>query len=314
MVGHTRNFLQFFRDEIGQSVRQSVTLSEYANFRIGGKADYFFCATSVSTLKRAVTLARECSLPFYIIGGGYNLLFDDQGFRGLIVKNCIQGIERLQKDRVRVFSGTALPDFMQYCVEKYLGGLEFLAGIPGTVGGAVFGNAGAFDGEIGDHVVEARIFDECGDVQDVDREYFAFDYRDSFLKKTRDIVLNVTLHLEERERNKIRAVIDEILEKRKMKHPPWNIACAGSFFRNPVLPDGRKIPAAQLLEQVGAKGLVVGNAAVYEGHANFIINRGGATSKDVCQLAAELKKRVRSEFGVELQEEVILVPANPREF
>ena len=155
--------------------------------------------------------------------------------------------------------------------------------------------------------------DEHGGEQEVDKEYFSFDYRSSLLKTNRDVVLNVALCMEKREGNKIRATIDEILEKRKRKHPPWNIACAGSFFQNPVLPDGRKVPAAQLLDQVGAKGLAVGNAVVYEDHANFIINRGGATSKDVCQLAAELKERVRSEFGVALQEEVIFVPANPRE-
>jgi len=313
MAGHTQDFLQFFQNEVGKSVQQSVSLSEYANFRIGGKADYFFAASSVPELERAVTVAKECSLPYFIIGGGYNLLFDDQGFRGLIIKNRIQGIERTQKDRIRFFSGTALPDIIQYCMEKNLGGIEFLAGIPGTVGGAVFGNAGAFDGEIGDHVVEALVFDEHDSEQEVDREYFAFEYRNSLLKTKRDVVLNVTLSLEEREGIRIKATIDEILEKRKKKHPPWSIACAGSFFQNPVLPDGRKIPAAQLLDQVGAKSLAVGNAAVYEDHANFIINRGGATSKDVCQLAAELKRRVRSEFGVYLQEEVILVPANPRE-
>lgn len=312
MAAHTKDFLQFFLDEVGKHVQQSVSLSEHANFRIGGKADYFFCASSVSELEKAVALAKECSLPYYVIGGGYNLLFDDQGFRGLIIKNDVQGFERMDKDRVLVFSGTTLQDFIQYCVEEKLGGIEFLAGIPGTVGGAVFGNAGAFDGEIGDYVVGASIFDERGNEQEVDREYFGFDYRNSILKKQKDIVLNVTLSLEERERNKIKAAIDEILEKRKKKHPPWDIACAGSFFQNPILPDGRKVPAAQLLDQVGAKGLRVGNAAVYEDHANFIINRGGATSEEVCRLAAELKIRVKNEFGVELREEVILVPVNPR--
>jgi UDP-N-acetylmuramate dehydrogenase len=267
----------------------------------------------VIELKKAVTLAKECSLPFYIIGGGYNLLFDDQGFRGLIVKNDIKGLERMGKDRVRVFSGTTLPDFIQFCVEESLGGIEFLAGIPGTVGGAVFGNAGAFDGEIGDHIAGAFILDELGNEKEVGNEFFAFDYRDSILKKRRDIVLNVTLRLEELGRNKIETTIDDILEMRKKKHPPWDVACAGSFFQNPVLPDGRKVPAAQLLDQVGAKGLTVGRAAVYEDHANFIINRGGATSEEVCRLAAELKKRVKNEFGVELREEVILVPVNPRE-
>jgi UDP-N-acetylmuramate dehydrogenase len=312
MAAHTRDFLQFFKDEVGKPVQQSVPLSEYAHFRIGGKADYFFCASSIPELEKAVTVARECSLPFYIIGGGYNLLFDDQGFRGLIIKNDIRGIERMDKNRVRVFSGTALPDSVQYCLDQGLGGIEFLAGIPGTVGGAVFGNAGAFDGEIGDRVDGAFIFDEEGVEEDVDRDYFAFDYRTSILKKQRDILLHVTLFLEERGKLEIKITIDDILERRIKKHPSWDIACAGSFFQNPVLPDGRKVPAAQLLDQVGAKGLKAGNAAVYEDHANFIINRGGATSSDVCRLAAELKRRVKNEFGVDLQEEVIVVPANLR--
>jgi UDP-N-acetylmuramate dehydrogenase len=313
MAAHTTDFLQFFRDEVGKPVQQSVSLSEHANFRIGGKADYFFSALSVPELEKAVTLAKKCSLPFYVIGGGYNLLFDDRGFRGLIIKNSICGIERMDKSRVRVFSGTALPDVIRYCVKEDLSGIEFLAGIPGTVGGAVFGNAGAFDGEIGDRITGAVVFDEQGEEEQVDREYFAFDYRNSILKNQRDIVLDVTLSLEEGERNMIKTTIDEILEKRKKKHPSWDIACAGSFFQNPVLPDGRKVPAAQLLDQVGAKGLTVGRAAVYEDHANFVINRGGATSEEVCRLAAELKRRVRNEFGVELWEEVIFVPANPRE-
>jgi UDP-N-acetylmuramate dehydrogenase len=312
MTGLRQNFLQFFQQEVGKSVKQSVLLAEHTNFRIGGKADYFFYASSVSELERAVTLARECSLPYYVIGGGYNILFDDLGFRGLVIKNGFQGIVRTQKDRVRVSSGSALPDFMQYCVEQSLGGIEFLAGIPGTLGGAVFGNAGAFDGEIGDHVVEGLIFDEHGDEQAVDEEYFAFEYRSSCLKEKRDIVLTISLSLEERNKSKITAAIEEILEKRKTKHPPWDVACAGSFFKNPILPDGRKVPAGQLLDQVGAKGLSVGNAAVYENHANFIINRGGATAAEVRQLAEKLKERVENEFGIKLQEEVIFVPANPR--
>jgi len=312
MGGHAKDFLQFFREEVGKPLKQAVLLADFAHFQIGGKADYFFSASSVFELERAVALARECSLPYYIIGGGYNILFDDMGFRGLVIKNDIQGMVRTAKDKVRVSSGSALPDFVHYCVEQGLGRLEFLAGIPGTVGGAVCGNAGAFDGEIGDHVEEALIFDEQGGEQEVDREYFVFGYRSSRLKTTRDVLLDVSFSLEESERNKITSTIEEILDKRKKKHPPWDIACAGSFFQNPILPDGRKVPAAQLLEQVGAKGLAVGNAAVYEDHANFIINKGGATAKEVCQLAAELKKRVKNEFGVDLREEVICLPANPR--
>ena len=309
MIGRAADFARMFRDAVGKPLELAVWLSAHSHFRIGGKADYFFSASSVAEIERAVVLARECAVPCYVIGGGYNLLFHDEGFRGLILKNCVKGLERKDKCEIAVFSGTDLMELLQFCCEQNLGGVEYLAGIPGTVGGAVFGNAGAFDQDIGSHVVSATLFDEQGHEKKVERGYFDFDYRSTRLRQKHEFVLSVTLWAEERNKDRIKAAMDEILEKRKKKHPPWHVACAGSFFRNPVLPDGRKVPAAQLLDRVGAKELSVGNAAVYEGHANFLINRGNATSADVCQLAQELKRRVKQEFAVELQEEVIIVPA-----
>jgi UDP-N-acetylmuramate dehydrogenase len=306
-----RDFPQAFQETVGKPLELSVPLSEHSHFRIGGNTDYFFCARSVQELRKALVMARNFSLYCYVMGGGFNLLFEDEGFRGLVVKNGVEGIEQKDKGLIQCASGSTLKDLLEYCTARELGGLEFLAGIPGTLGGAVCGNAGAFDEEIGERVVEAILFDEKDKEVRRDNEYFSFDYRYSVLKDSHEVVLAVVLQVEQRTKSLIEAKIEDILERRKKKHPPWDVACAGSFFQNPVSPEGIKVAAAHLLDRVGAKGLSKGDAAVYEGHANFIINRGNASAKDVVELASELKKRVKEEFGVQLKEEVIRVPATP---
>ncbi|MGD9346099.1 MAG: UDP-N-acetylmuramate dehydrogenase [Candidatus Aminicenantes bacterium] len=311
MESGKRNFPEVFQRTLGRSLDFSVCLADYSHFRIGGDTDYFFCARSADDLKKAITLAREFSVYHIIMGGGYNLLFEDEGFRGLVIKNKVNFIERQDLGRVRCASGAKLKDVLEWCTTKDLGGLEFMAGIPGTLGGAVYGNAGAFDEEIGDHVVEAVLYDESSREVRKQRDYFSFDYRYSSLKENAVVLLEVILQVEERERSRVEATITGFLEQRKTRHPPWDVACAGSFFQNPVFPDGRKVAAAKLLDRIGAKGSREGDAMVYEGHANFIINGGNATSKDVLRLASELKRRVREEFGIDLKEEVIHVPATP---
>lgn len=305
------DFPSLFFKALGKPLKKSVLLRNNSNFKIGGKADYFFEAFSKPELVNAVRIARECGLPYYVIGGGYNVLFDDEGFHGLIIKNEVKGLSRLGlKEEIEVFSGTPLKDLVQFCLKDGLSGFEFLAGIPGTVGGAVFGNAGAFRKSIGNFLKRALLLNERGEEMRVEKEYFAFHYRHSFLKKKHDLVLKVVFALKEGNRQIIKMKIEENLEKRRKKHPPQDIACAGSYFKNPILPDGSKVAAAYLLDQVGARGLKVGRATVYPAHANFIINLGGASSHDVLSLAKELKKRVKVKYGIKLEEEVFFLPAN----
>jgi UDP-N-acetylmuramate dehydrogenase len=306
-----RDFPELFQNTVGRPLNLSVRLSDYCHFKIGGEADYFFCARSVRDLKKAITLARKSSMYHTIIGGGYNLLFEDEGFRGLVIKNKVEEVERQDKGLIRCASGNSLKDVLEWCAENELGGLEFMAGIPGTVGGAIYGNAGAFDEEIGDRVVEAVLYDEADREVRKHRKYFSFDYRYSALKTRSDVVLEVVLQIEERKRSRIEANIADYMQRRKKRHPPWDVACAGSFFQNPVFPDGKKVPAAKLLDRIGAKGLREGDAMVYKGHANFIINCGNASAKDVLLLAFELKRRVKEEYDIDLKEEVIHVPAAP---
>ena len=302
-------FEEMFAKTLGKSLQRMVSLQDYANFKVGGHADHFFAAASLHELVQAVRLAREHEMPYYIIGGGFNLLFDDDGFRGLIIKNCVEGIRTKGTTEIDVFSGTPIRDLVAFCVANTLEGFEFLAGIPGTAGGAVFGNAGAFDRDIGNFLTEALILDKKGEQVVVERGYFAFGYRQSRLRTNRDILLKATFLLQKGVQQDIEEKIAENLIKREKKHPPREVACAGSYFKNPVLPDGKRIPAAYFLDRVGAKSMSVGGAAVFSEHANFIINKQEATSEDILCLARELKNRVKKEFGIDLEEEVIYLPA-----
>jgi UDP-N-acetylmuramate dehydrogenase len=311
MISDKLNFSERFEKVIGKPLEKFVPLKEHAHFKIGGKADYFFIASSLSEFVQVVRFAKGLGVPYSVIGGGYNLLFDDDGFQGLIIKNQVRGIRRKSEGELEAFSGTRLSDLLLFCVQNALKGFEFLAGIPGTIGGAVFGNAGAFDQAIGDFLMEALILDKNGEQVEVDGDYFGFDYRRSRLRASRELLLKAVFALDAGTREEIVAKIDENLEKRKSKHPPWNVACAGSYFKNPVLPDKKRVPAAYLLDQVGAKSLAVGGAAVFSQHANFIVNLKDATAQDVLSLARELKDRVKKTFGVELEEEVIFLPSKP---
>ncbi len=302
-------FIEQFSKTLGKGLEQSVFLREHSHFKVGGPADYFFSASTVEELVQAVRLSKAHSVSFYILGGGYNLLFDDEGFRGLIIKNSVHGIEKKSATEVKSYSGTKIRELLRFCVANALEGLEFLAGIPGTVGGAVFGNAGAFDRAIGSFLTAALVLDNKGEKTQVDRDYFDFDYRRSRLRTNKDLLLHATFSLQKGVPRDIKDKIAKNLAKREKKHPPEYVACAGSYFKNPLLAEGKRVPAAYFLEQVGAKELSVGGAAVFSGHSNFIINKQGATAKDILSLANELKNRVKRKFAIDLEEEVIYLPA-----
>ncbi len=310
VAGSKPSFPRIFEKALGRPVESSVSLREHSNFRIGGEADFFFTPRSAFELQTSLKIARTERLPFYVIGAGTNILFDDQGFRGLIIKSEVRGIEIGREGKVEVYSGTSLAELVELAQAEGLTGLEFAAGIPGTVGGAIFGNAGAFGRCIGDVLEGAVLVGDEGLEIGVDRAYFEFAYRHSSLKKKHLTLLKATLHLGRGDRERIRAEVEENLERRRSRHPPIKTAYAGSYFKNPVLANGVRTSAGFLLEKVGAKEMRVGQAAVYPGHANFIVNLGQAKASDVLELARQLKERVKAEFGVELEEEVIYLPAN----
>jgi UDP-N-acetylmuramate dehydrogenase len=198
---------------------------------------------------------------------------------------------------------------VDYALANGLEGLEFMAGIPGTVGGAVSGNAGAFGQCLGDFLEEAVLLSRRGEEVRVSRDHFEFGYRHSKLKIDHDILLEATFRLRPGDREVIRAKIAGNLAVRTKRHPAPDTAYAGSYFKNPPLAEGKKTAAGYLLEQVGAKELKIGGAAVFPGHCNLLINADNATARDVLALAAELKDRVKAKFGIVLEEEVIFLPS-----
>lgn len=299
-----------FERTLGKPLRQDVPLREHSSFCIGGRARYFFEARDLAEITAAIGLCRSLFLPYYLVGSATNILFDDAGFKGLIIRNACATITLGPGGEVEALSGARLSSVVEFAARAGLGGMEFLAGIPGTVGGAVFGNAGAFGRSIGNILKTAVLFDTQGGEITVPADYFRFSYRRSRLRDEHLTLLRAVFMLEPGNEADIRARISENLDQRRKNHPPWNTACAGCYFKNPVLKDGSKVSAGKVLEEAGAKSLRSGGAAVSSYHSNFIVNEGQATAEDVLKLAAELKKRVRERTGYELEEEVIYLPAD----
>jgi UDP-N-acetylmuramate dehydrogenase len=311
MIRPAVSLSRLFREALDRPLQRGISLRRHSTFRVGGRADFFFAARTSKELTSCLEFVHERSLPYYVIGAGTNMLFDDEGYRGLILKNETGGIRRLDTSgRVEILAGTPLADLVSFALDEGWTGLEFAAGIPGTVGGAVYGNAGAWGFAIGQLVLEAVLLDGRGRELKVRRNYFEFGYRDSILKKRHLTLLKVVLRLRKSDKGRIRMKMEESLAKRKSPCPSSKMAYAGSFFKNPFLPDGTKVAAGRLLEKVGAKKLSKGGAAVYPGHANFLLNRGGATSADIRGLARTIKMRVKKEFGITLEEEVVYLPAD----
>lgn len=309
MMTKNEAFRAALRERFGNAFSVNVPLAALSSFEIGGPADFFYEARSVEDLEAAVGLCIREGYPYRVIGGGSNILFADEGFRGLVIRNRAEGTA-FDEGRLRALAGTGLSALLRSALTRSLTGLEFLIGIPGTLGGAVSGNAGAFDRCIGDILQEALVLEPDGTKRVVSREDLGFSYRDSILRKSARIVLEAALETIPGDRKASEALMRGHLEMRRKKHPPWGTPCAGSYFKNPCSADGCKIAAGRLLEEAGARGRSVGGAAVYEKHCNFIINMGNATCRDVLLLAQELKELVLTKFGIRLEEEVIHLPAD----
>lgn len=289
-------------ETLGHQLKQNERLSLHTTFGIGGEADFFYVAKRIKDLIKAIQVAKEVKIPFFVLGNGSNVLVSDSGFKGLVIKNQCEKIF-LGDEKITSQSGARLDDLVSLSCENSLCGMEFVAGIPGTVGGAVYGNAGAFGKTVGDLLSEAVILNSQGKIEKVKKEYFQFGYRDSKLRKTKDILLSATFELKKGEKEKIKKEVQRNLERRRGRLPQKEKS-AGCFFKN-VVDNGKKISAGFLLERVGAKKMQEGDAAVFKGHANILINSGKATSKDVRRLATTLKRKVKEKFNIDLEEEVV---------
>ncbi len=289
---------------LGSRLKLDVVLAPYTTFGIGGKADFFYRAKTPDELIYAIRTAQKLNLRFLVLGGGSNILISDSGFRGLIIKNECQKISANQ-NALTCQSGAGLDDVIKNACATSLSGLEFVAGIPGTVGGAIKGNAGAFGQAVGDVLTQAVLLTRNGEIKEVEKDFFRFGYRESILKKNGDMVLSATFGLKKQNQRVIENLIKENLKKRKA-NLPWKEKSAGCFFKN-VVQGKEKISAGFLLDQIGAKGIRVGDAQVSAKHANILVNVKNARSSDVKKLSSLLKKRIKVKFNINLEEEVVYI-------
>lgn len=303
-------------------IKENEPLSNHSTFRIGGPVKYFVLAKNTEEVVEAVNFAKEKNLPFFVLGGGSNILFPDNGYDGLVIKlsniNClVSGIS------VTAFAGTPLALLINKSTGAGLSGLEWAMGIPGTIGGAVAGNAGAYGHSAAENIKSVTILNEEGEIKKYTKDDCDFGYRTSKFKKpgNKEIILEVELGLQQGSIEEGKNKIKEILETRKGKVPTQ--PSAGSVFKNLIASDlsaeviamippekikGGKVPMAYLIEACGLKGKKVGEAVVSEMHAGFIVNTGGATAQDVLTLMDICKKEVKNKFGIDLEEEIIVLP------
>jgi UDP-N-acetylmuramate dehydrogenase len=280
-------------------------LDRYTSLRVGGKADALLFPQTVDELEILVHLFKEGGCPFLVAGNWTNLLARDGGYRGAII--VMKAFRRItwgegDKDHVMVGAqaGVSLVELVRLTAEQALAGMAFCAGIPGSVGGAVMMNAGAYGREIKDVLHEVTLMDDQGNVADCLRKDLSFEYRRLELPE-RTIVISAVFCLERGDRQTILDRIDEIIDKRRQKHP-LDYPSAGSIFKNPA---GH--PAGLLIESAGLKGLQIGGAKVSEKHGNFIINTGHAKAADILALIEQVQKEVLAQTGIALETEVRII-------
>ena len=279
-------------------LKKNEILAVHTTLNIGGAADWFYEAKTTEDLLAAVAFARKNNLPWFILGGGSNLLVADKGFRGLVIKiHNSQFV--IRNSKIVVEAGVPLVKIVDLAAKNSLTGLEFAAGIPGTIGGAVVGNAGTADKWIGDLVEKVEVLGEDGEIHQLPTSECQFGYRTSRFQKTKEIILRVVLKLKKDSLQKIKQRIAENLSKRANQPKEKS---AGSIFKNP-----KEKPAGWLIDQCGLKGIRIGDAQISPQHANFIVNLGKARAADVLKLISLARTEVRKKFGVELEEEIYLL-------
>ncbi len=287
---------------IGCRVREQELLSAHTTFRIGGAAELFVNVDTVEQAAEVLRFCRETQTPLLVLGNGSNLLVSDRGVAGVVLHLCAdESAVTIQDEIVTVPAGVQLSKLCTRVCEAGLSGLEFAYGIPGTVGGGVYMNAGAYGGQLSDVVQSVTALTPQGETVQLSAEELKLGYRHSVFMENGWIVWSVTMKLEHGNSADIRAAMEHWLSCRREKQP-LEYPSAGSFFKRP-----EGYFAGALIEQCGLKGFAVGGAQVSEKHAGFVINRGGATCDDVMALCRAVQEKVKERFGVQLEREVQLV-------
>ncbi len=300
-------------------MQHDIPLADYTTFGIGGRAAHFIDVATVDDVREAIAYARDHELPWQVLAGGSNVLVADAGYAGVVIHLCSNLME-VSGTTVEAAAGCVLATCISDTAQRGLGGWEHMYGIPGTIGGAVRGNAGAFGTEIGDVVTQVHAYNvTTDDVRDFQHAECAFGYRSSFFKAHPEwIILSATLQLTEGDSATLQARADEILQERNDRQIQ-DIKSGGSFFMNPIVPEDiqnaferekgmpareGRVPAGWLIEKSGCKGVCVGDACTGTRSANYVINTDTARASDVRTLTQNIKAAVRQTWGVALEEEV----------
>ena len=295
--------LEVLQARFGARVRQNVSLAPYTSARIGGSADYLFTANSADDLADMASFIWEHDMPYVILGGGSNVLVSDRGVRGVVILNRAKEtrFESGIQPKVWCEAGVVFSNLANRCATKGLSGLEWACTVPGTIGGAVFGNAGAFDGDMAGSLISAELLTEHGREQ-WSVEKMGYAYRTSVLKRkdVKAIVLSAELMLKNSVKEAVTVKIGQFGERRKTTQPPG--ASMGSMFKNPD-----DDYAGKLIEDAGLKGTRIGNAEISSVHGNFFINHGKTKADDIRALIELVQRTVKEKFGVELELEVELI-------
>lgn len=284
----------------------SVPMSAYTSFRVGGRVDYLAFPSDIQDLQEVLRRCNQQGVRYFVLGNGTNLLVRDGGIRGMAI-SLSRGFLRVEEvgggpgeNLILAEAGGPLGKLVEFSSEKGLTGLEFAAGIPGTVGGAIFMNAGAFKEEMKGVLHSVRLMDPEGNISEKGKNELRFSYRSLEVEKG-EIILGAQFSLRPENGQRVKAKVEENIRWRKTKQP-WDLPSAGSVFKNPV-----QGPAGRFVEEAGLKGSRIGDAQVSEQHANFIVNRGKARARDILTLVKIIREKVFKEKGVWLETEIQVV-------
>lgn len=283
-----------------ECVLQNESMAKHTTFRVGGEADFFVEIGSAEELSNIIKYLKQTDHQYFILGNGSNLLVGDKGYEGVIL-HLGERFSDVSVDgrSITAKAGALLSVVAKTAAKENLSGMEFASGIPGTIGGAVVMNAGAYDGEMKQIITEVTVMDENGEIMTLDNETMEFGYRTSIIKNRPFIVLSAKMTLEEGDAETIRAKMDDFAERRRSKQP-LEFPSAGSTFKRP-----EGYFAGKLIMEAGLRGYRIGGAQVAEKHCGFVINMGNATAADISELMEEVTERVEKQFSVTLEPEVI---------
>ena len=273
-------------------------MKKHTTFKIGGPADIFIKVNDTEELKFVLNLAKNENLPINIIGNGSNVLVKDKGIRGIVLKLNFNEIIKEDEDILNIGAGVLLSKLARFAMEEELTGIEFASGIPGSFGGAIYMNSGAYGNEIADKIILTTYIDENLEIKTITKEEQEFSYRKSIFQKNNWIILGGKIKLERGNKEEIKRKIEEYSKTRKEKQP-LNMPNAGSIFKR-----GEGFITAQLIDKCGLKGYQIGDAQISTLHAGFIVNKGNATAKDILKLIEFTQEKVKEKFNVNIEPEI----------